>query len=162
MSFASILGPSNNEPSPKISQAKLPRPSTPPPKPVVGTRKSVEKHEPKRVPFMNTNGTASTNGFTEAPSKPAFSVPTPGEHIAPSKPRKMATDGEADRILKALALIDETTYHDTDAGFYEFKELFQRRTQKRKAAVEESESRKKRVCPHLHTVSYPDYPLLTS
>lgn len=150
MSFASILGPSNNEPSPKPSESKLPRPSTPPPKPVMDTKKAVDKHESRRLASMDTNGTA-TNGYAEVPSKLAFNVPTQRDYVAPSKPRKMATDGEADRILKALALIDETTYHDTDVGFHEFKELFKQRSRKRKADVEESESRKKKVHCHFCT-----------
>lgn len=154
MSFASILGPSNNEVSPKPPPSSLPRPSTPPPKPVMETKKVVAKQELNSLPPVETNG-AATNGYVEAPSKVAFNAPRPREFIAPSKPRKMATDAEADRILKALAQIDEATHDDVDVGFYESKELFKQRGRKRKATIEEGESRKKKVCSHLASSSAP-------
>lgn len=148
MSFASILGPSNNEVSPKPPPSSLPRPSTPPPKPVIESKKVIAKQELDSLPPVETNG-AATNGYVEAPAKVVFNAPRRREFIAPSKPRKMATDAEADRILKALAQIDEATHDDVDVGSYESRELFKQRGRKRKATIEEIESRKKKVCSHL-------------
>lgn len=145
MSFASILGPSNNEPSPKPSPSSLPRVLTPPPKPVMDTKKTIAKQELKNLPPAETNG-AMTNGHVAVPSRVVLHAPLSKEHISPLKPRKMATDAEADKILKALAQIDEAVYPDTDNGFYELKELFKQRSRKRKALIEETESRKKQVC----------------
>jgi hypothetical protein len=65
---------------------------------------------------------------------------------APAKPRKMLTDREADKILKAIAKIEDADYSDVEAtGFQEQKELFKHRSQKRAAAVEEGELHKRKV-----------------
>ncbi|KIW76047.1 hypothetical protein Z517_10792 [Fonsecaea pedrosoi CBS 271.37] len=157
MSFASILGPSNNEPSPKMAEAKLPpaRPATPPPPPpsapapVPISLPVVEsKIVPEKVPATKmldlSPGLPLGNGHTKSQSK-AEAVFPPKKHLAPPRPRKILTEGEADKILKALAVIDETVFSDAeDAAWSEYKERYKQRSRKRAADVYEGELHKRK------------------
>ncbi|KIW97294.1 uncharacterized protein Z519_02686 [Cladophialophora bantiana CBS 173.52] len=151
MSFASILGPSNNEPSPKISEAKLPpqRPATPPPppplskEPFVESKPAPEKPPVTRMPEVGANQTLG-NGITKSQPK-AEAVHASKKYVAPPRPRKILTEGEADKILKALAVIDDTSFSDAeDASWFEHKERYKQRTRKRAADVYEVELHKRK------------------
>ena len=144
MSFASILGPPNNEPSPKFSETKLPRPATPPPKAVVESKLLPEKHDAPRLPEIDSS-CHLVNGEAKSQRK-AEVVHHRIKHSVPAKPRKVLTDMEADKILKALAIIDDATFSDVEeVGFYEHKERFKQRSRKRAADVCQSELRKRKV-----------------
>ncbi|OAP61220.1 hypothetical protein AYL99_03421 [Fonsecaea erecta] len=149
MSFASILGPSNNEPSPKITEAKLPpaRPATPPP-PVLPKHIIESKPVPERSPVPKVPEMSAiqpfTNGHTKSQTK-ADAGHAPKKYLAPPRPRKILTEGEADKILKALAIIDETSFSDAeDASWSEHKERYRQRIRKRAADVYEGELHKRK------------------
>ncbi|KIW20504.1 hypothetical protein PV08_01079 [Exophiala spinifera] len=141
MSFASILGPSNNEPSPKPVETKPPRLSTPPPMPatptIVTPEKVVKQQEVEPHKLL-------TNGEVKEKRK-LDTLPVAKKHVAPSKPRTALTEIEADKILKAMNMIDEGPQSDADEeGFYELKERYKQRGKKRAAEIEEAELRKRK------------------
>ncbi len=146
MSFASILGPSNNEPAPKPVETRLPRPPTPPPKPVTETENlledsSVIKQQEADTPKQLTNGDMPEQTKTDM-------VQIVTRYVAPAKPRKILTELEADKILKALNQMEEGPQSDVEgegAGFYEQKERYKQRSRKRAAEISETELRKRKV-----------------
>lgn len=146
MSFASILGPSNNEPPPKATESKPSRPRTPSPVPV-----EIAKLPVKRTQTPEPAIVEPSRPYTNGESKPHHKIVSKKSkqnlNIVPSKPRKLATDAEADRILKAIAIIDDAHLSDVeDHGWYEMKENFKRRSRKRAADIEEDELSKRKVC----------------
>ena len=144
MSFASILGPSNNEPAPKPVETRPPRPSTPPPKPVTETGNlledsSVIEQQEADTPKQLTNGDLQEQTKTDT-----MQVAT--RYVAPAKPRKTLTELEADKILKALNQMEEGPQSDVEGvGFYEQKEHYRQRSRKRAAEISETELRKRKV-----------------
>ncbi|KAJ9611550.1 putative DNA helicase ino80 [Cladophialophora chaetospira] len=134
MSFASILGPSNNEPSPKFSEAKAPppRPATPPLKPVVETESVPEKTPKAEI--------GSIRSFVNGDMKPlpkTGTVQVQRRHMPTPPPRTKATDGELEKISKALNTVDETTFSDVeDDGWAEQLQLYKQSSRKRAATVE--------------------------
>lgn len=149
MSFASILGPSNNEPAPKPVESKPPRLLTPPPKPVVESKKVLEKSPVSKQPLFDSSRPL-TNGDVK-PQPKADTIQVARKFNAPAKPRKDLTEREADKILKALAAIEDGPLSDVeDLGFYEHKERYKQRSRKRAAEVEEAELRKRKVSDTVH------------
>jgi hypothetical protein len=144
MSFASILGPSNNEPAPKPVETKPPRLSTPPPKPVAETRNlledpSVIEQQEADSPKPLTNGDVQEQTDTDT-------VLVATRYAAPAKPRKTLTELEADKVLKALNHVEEDPQSDVeDVGFYEQKERYKQKGRKRAAEISETELRKRKV-----------------
>ena len=62
------------------------------------------------------------------------------------KPRKVATDAEADKIIKAMAAIEDEDLSDLeDPKFREMEEHYKRTSLKRAADIEEAESVKRKV-----------------
>ncbi|KAK5193031.1 putative DNA helicase ino80 [Exophiala xenobiotica] len=143
MSFASILGPSNNEPAPKPVETKPPRPSTPPPKPVAETRillevPSVIEQQEADSPKPLTNGDVQEQTDTDT-------VLVATRYVAPAKPRKTLTELEADKVLKALNHVEEDPQSDVeDVGFYDQKERYKQKGRKRAAEISETELRKRK------------------
>ncbi|KIW42182.1 uncharacterized protein PV06_05754 [Exophiala oligosperma] len=143
MSFASILGPSNNEPPPKPVETIPPRPSTPPPRPATPTKHTPEKPLAIKQQEVETPKTL-TNGDVREKRKPE-PLAVSKKRVAPSKPRKALTEIEADKILKAMNMIDEGPMSDADeVEFYELKERYKQRGKKRAAEISEAELRKRK------------------
>ena len=68
------------------------------------------------------------------------------KHEPPPQPRTKATDAEADRIIKAINLVNETDFSDVeDVGWAEQMERFRQRSKKRTADVYEGELHKRKV-----------------
>ena len=154
MSFASILGPSNNEPSPKMSEAKQTpaRPVTPPPKPVEVDQPVVEK--PVTIP-ETTPSRSIVNGEPK-PQLKMETVPVQKKHVPPPPPRTKATNQELEKISKVLIGIDESNFSDVeDNGWTENMQQYQQRRRKRAASVLEGELQKRKVStqilPHPNT-----------
>lgn len=144
MSFASILGPSNNEPSAKIADVRPPRLPTPPPKPVVENNPLSERSMMAKVPAVGAPRPL-TNGEAK-PERKWRSWDAARKMAVPSKPRKLLTEREAEKILKALTIIDEGPLSDAEDGdFLADKERFKQRSRKRAAEVAEDELRKRKV-----------------
>lgn len=86
-----------------------------------------------------------TNGEAKAQPKPEPKSSSK-KHAVPPKPRKILTEKEADKILKALAMIDEGPLSDVDDGsFYEQKEQYKQKSRKRAADIGEAELQKRKV-----------------
>src|ERR1700761_8949025 len=105
MSFASILGPSNNESSPKLSEAKH-APSkilTPPSIPVVDSRPVAEK--PVKLPELVSNRSFENGEPKLQPKMETAHVQR--RYLPPPPPRTKATDEELEKISKALNAIEE-------------------------------------------------------
>lgn len=86
-----------------------------------------------------------TNGDVKGKRK-LDPLPVSKKHVALSKPRTALTEIEADKILKAMNMIDEGPLSDGDeAGFYELKERYKQRGRKRAAEIGEAELRKRKV-----------------
>jgi hypothetical protein len=145
MSFDSILGPSNNDPTPKAVEAKQPpaRPMTPPPsKPVAESKPSVSEKvaKPEIGPIHSL-----VNGDTK-PVPQMDPVPYQRNDVPPPPPRTKATEEELEKVTKALNAIDETRFSDVeDEGFARYKQAYQARGKKRAADVVESEVQKRKV-----------------
>jgi hypothetical protein len=147
MSFASILGPSNNEPSPKQADAKQPppRPATPPSKPAAETKPVVEK--PAKLPEISSI-LSVVNGDPK-PAPKLETVQVQRRYVPPPPPRTKATDEELEKISKALNLIDEIAFSDVeDAGWAEHMQLYKQRSRKRAAIVLDGELQKRKVRDH--------------
>ncbi|KAI1612220.1 adenosinetriphosphatase [Exophiala viscosa] len=143
MSFASILGPSNNEPASKPVESKPPGPITPPPKPVGESKISPEESLVVKQPSFDSSQPL-TNGDVK-PAAKADTVQVARKFDAPAKPRTMLTEREADKVLKALAGVDDSQLSDVEeVGFYEHKERYKQRSRKRAAEVGEAELRKRK------------------
>ncbi|ETI23502.1 hypothetical protein G647_05304 [Cladophialophora carrionii CBS 160.54] len=143
MSFASILGPSNNEPSPKPSESKqpAPRPATPPSKPAAESKPVAEK--PTKLPEIGSI-LSVVNGDPK-PAPKTETVQVQRRYVPPPPPRTKATDEELEKISKALNLIDEIAFSDVeDAGWAEHMQLYKQRSKKRAAIVLDSELHKRK------------------
>ena len=106
--------------------------------------------EPIAVKEPETDVSRSfVNGDTKQPSK-LDTKPAPRKYVVPSNPRKILTEGEADKILKALAIIEDAAESDVEGGgWLEHKERFKQRSRKRAADVLEVELRKRKVSDFL-------------
>ena len=144
MSFASILGPSNNEPSPpKPSEPKIEKKtsisSTPLPAP---SQQENSLPQQANADLGITNGVNGTNipVFDLIEPKP---LPKPAP---PPKPRKVLSRSEVERVSKELIKIDETPFSDTErGGFEEERQMYRERTKKRARQVEDVEAQKRKV-----------------
>lgn len=147
MSFASILGPSNHEPSPKLAE---PPNSLPPSKP----HTSVEGDQPSKVELhAPDDGLVGLNGAIKSDVR-MHDAPAFVETLIPAKPRKTLTSRESEKVMRALADMDDASFSDVDTvGFYEQKERFKQRSRKRAADLAEVEADK-------HKVSHGSFPLL--
>jgi hypothetical protein len=144
MSFASILGPSNNEASPKLSEAKQPptKIATPPSLPVADSKPVPEK--PVKLPELN-----SSRAFGRSESKTQSKmdvVHVQRRYVPPPPPRTKATNEELEKISKALNDIDENHFSDVeDSGWAEHMDRYMQKSRKRAAVVYEGEVRKRKV-----------------
>ena len=144
MSFASILGPSNNEPSPKLSEAKQTptKVATPQSKPC--TESKVVAEQPAKVSDLNLSRSFG-NGDVK-PRSNMETVPVAKKYEPPPPPRMRATNEELEKISKALNAIDETSFSDVeDAGWDEHMQRYKQRSRRGAAAVHESELHKRKV-----------------
>lgn len=158
MSFASILGPSNNEPSPKISEAKQlpPRPATPPAKPFVETRPLPEKPFAPKLPEIG-----SIQSFVNGDIKPQPKMETvqvPRKYVPPPPPRVKPTQEEVEKISSALNTIDVTNFSDVESpGWSEHMQRYKQRIKKRAADVNEGEVHKRKVSDRFYRTVLPLY-----
>ncbi len=145
MSFASILGPSNNEPSPKLSEAKqpAPRPATPPLK-LVEEKKSLSDVTPKQ-PDIRLDIQSFMNGDLK-PTPKTETVQAQRKFVPPPPPRTKATKEELEKISQALNAVDETTFSDVeDDGWAEQMQRYKQRSRKRAAVIYDGEMHKRKV-----------------
>ena len=144
MSFASILGPSNSEPSPPTqSEPKLARKaSTSEQDPAA---KSWNEERTPTLPPKSMDGINGINGIVKAPE----SLPEPKpvqEPRIPAKPRKMLTAAETDKITKALAKIDDTPLSDVETGSFDHEHArHEQRTKKRARYLAETDGNQRKV-----------------
>ncbi|RMZ86182.1 hypothetical protein DV737_g280, partial [Chaetothyriales sp. CBS 132003] len=128
MSFASILGPSNNEPSPsKPAEAK-----------------AVAKAAPAER--------AAVSRPWEEEKTATQTAPAPRRALAAAKPRRTATAAEAEKIATALAAIDDSPLTDVPAAKFDHERaMFERRSKKRARRLAETDGnqRKRRRLPLL-------------
>ena len=144
MSFASILGPSNNEPSPRLSEAKQPppRPATPPSK-LVEESKPLPDVTPKQTEIgsiqLFVNGDLKPQPRKESVQVQRKRAPTP-------PPRTKGTKEELEKISQALNAVDEITFSDVeDPGWAEQMQHYKQRSRKRAAVIHDGESHKRKV-----------------
>lgn len=145
MSFASILGPSHHEPTSKVADGKPSRPATPPPaKSVLESKPVPEEPLVAKLPDLGQPRHV-LNGEAKLQSR-ADSLHFQRKIVAPSKPRTILTEREAEKILKALSSIEEGPLSDVeDGGLLEQKGRYKQRSRKRAADVAESELHKRKV-----------------
>ena len=141
MSFASILGPSNNEPSPpKPSEPKLMSKISTEPAPVQ-KQNPVESAVHQHDVFAATNG---INGFKPPEISPTLQV-SPLKPVQPPKPRKVLSKSEIERVSKELLTIEDTTFSDAETGdFEQQRQLYREKTKKRARQVEDVEGHKRK------------------
>ncbi|EHY57140.1 putative DNA helicase ino80 [Exophiala dermatitidis] len=144
MSFASILGPSHHEPTSKVADGKPSRPATPPPaKSVLESKPVPEEPLVAKLPDLGQPRHV-LNGEAKLQSR-ADSLHFQRKIVAPSKPRTILTEREAEKILKALSSIEEGPLSDVeDGGLLEQKGRYKQRSRKRAADVAESELHKRK------------------
>ncbi|RMD42506.1 hypothetical protein DV735_g2614, partial [Chaetothyriales sp. CBS 134920] len=130
MSFASILGPSNNEPSPpKPVEAKLVA------KPASAERTPLsrpwEVEETARLEPRQAEGASSVNGVNGFSTMSAVNG-TSSTNGTNAIPRRTATASETEKITKALAAIDDSPLTEvTLSEFDHERSLFERSSKKR-------------------------------
>ncbi|RMZ83672.1 hypothetical protein DV738_g1011, partial [Chaetothyriales sp. CBS 135597] len=127
MSFASILGPPNNEPSPpKPAEAKLVS------KPLSAERLSLsrpwEVEEAPRVEPRRTEAVSGVNGVNGVSGVSGVN----GNSSTNAKPRRTATAAEMEKISKALATIDDSPLTEVAPSKFDHeRSLFERSSRKR-------------------------------
>jgi chromatin-remodeling ATPase INO80 len=154
MSFASILGPSNNEPSPKIAEVKqVPPPpvqlASPPAKKTMAQPKQTPEKPAVPKPSEPGSSQSFTNGDARSTSK-AGHVQAPKKNAPPPQPRVKATVAEGDRIVTAINSIESTEFSDVENdGWTEEMERYKSRSRKRAVEIHDSELHKRKVSERL-------------
>jgi chromatin-remodeling ATPase INO80 len=142
MSFASILGPSNNEPSPpKQAEPKLARRTSTPSKPIpqAPADRDTAHAIPKTEMANGVNGIKQSRIHDMPPREP----PRP---MHPPKPRKMLSKSEIGRITAAMLTLDDAALSDVDTGDFAIqRQQYRERGRKRARQVEDIEGRKRKV-----------------
>ena len=141
MSFASILGPSNNEPSPP----KQPEPESVRipsiPSKLLPPQQETSISQPLSAEHTIPNG---INGIM-APVPTKDEPMSPLRPVPPPKPRKVLSKSEEERISKELVKIEETSFSDPETGDYEEqRQLYREKTKKRARQVEDVELQKRK------------------
>lgn len=142
MSFASILGPSNNEPSPpKQPEPKLAKTFSSPskPAPAAPADQDAISLKPKVELINGINGVKefrTNDGIPKEPLKP----------VHPPKPRKVLSKSEAERITTAMLKLDDTVFSDPETGdFDQQHQRYRERSRKRARQLEDVEGRKRKA-----------------
>lgn len=147
MSFASILGPSNNEPPPKAQEIK-PAPTTistttmpsaiPPPMPVI----AFEKKPVAPAPLTGFKRSAARFGYPRVIDSNSLTL----EELSQLEWRSKLCEEEIDAVQRALTDIEETSFSDVDdVGFANSKKEWLVRSEKRARDHENIEAGKRKV-----------------
>jgi hypothetical protein len=150
MSFASILGPSNNEPSPKVAEVKQ---APPPPVQLASPPATKTVAQPKLTPekpaVSKSSEPVSSRSLENGDGRPTSKAgpgQAPKRNALPPQPRMKATVAEGDRIVAAINNIEVTEFSDVENdGWTEQMERYKNRSRKRAAEVHDSELQKRKV-----------------
>ena len=143
MSFASILGPSNNEPSPP----KQSEPTDVTKAPITSKPFPPQVQQETSMPQQQGTGFGSTNGINGAGAILLNGIGpiSPPKPMPPPKPRTALSKNETERVSKELAKIEDAVLSDPETGdFEEQRQLYRERTSKRARQVEDVERQKRK------------------
>ena len=139
MSFASILSSSTNEPTPRKRSESQPKPTSP--ITMVSPVKVESTTQPVSVPVASPTIAVKANGTHDQPKSSSRK-----ETVLVDKPRHTMTRREKEKFARAVADIEQTEFSDdATPGFFDFKELYTKTTNKRARGIEVDENRKKRM-----------------
>jgi chromatin-remodeling ATPase INO80 len=145
MSFASILGPSNNESSPTKQEPELVRKLSTPSKTL-----PLQEHQDQEMEQPQSDGFVTMNGVNGVKPSILNDDGTASVLVAkpelPPKPRKVLSKSESDRVFREMATIEDTAFSDTEAGDFEQQhQLYREKTKKRARQVGDLQEHKRKV-----------------